>query len=1304
MSELLWTDQPRGLLIELRHLVADRAAGEVDLVAGFLAKRDAAEKQYQEAQAEASARHEKDRADTEVEYTALREAIVAQFQSDHTATEEHYDLVRSEIAARFGEAETTEKKHAQDARWQANAVFEATKVAIDARLKEVQTQLEARQQEIAVMRREAVDLLRRRRQWHETLEARQPTVTLSPDDPLTRSRDLVESARAQLLAVHRQTSSRLFEGLSPPGIVLAICMATTLAAGLAAGGHGWVWLPAGLVAGVGLAAGLLAWLYFASRRQSAQAYWEIRRTWAEAELACAAASQAVEVDSKRKTAQRTAELDSELREADRAFYQAAAELENRRQQALRQSAEEFAAIRSATTARHNGERCELEERYAQRLVEIDALYEGESSAMAHGYRRTTSNRESRFHQDWDAMAARWLDGLDRFGSAAEEMSRSCVRLFPGWEVLARGPWTPPAAVPRGVPLGKLEVRLEDVEGGIPKDFRLAPARTKFSLPVVFPFRDHSLAMLRASGDGRSRAVEAIQAVMLRMLTALPPGKVRFLILDPVGLGENFSAFMHLADFNEQLVASRIWTEGGHIERRLAELTEHMENVLQVYLRNEFQSLQEYNESAGELAEPYRVLVVANFPAGFSELSARRLVSIAASGARCGVYTLLSLDERLPVPREISLAELRRHAIDLAWNGERFVWEHPELGSLPVVLDAPPGPEAFTEIVRRVGHLARDADRIELPFDWVVPEESQWWTADARQGIDVPLGRAGVTKLQHLQLGRGTSQHVLIAGKTGSGKSTLLHVLIVNLAMRYSPDEIELYLVDFKKGVEFKAYAEAELPHARVIAIESEREFGLSVLERLDLELKRRGDLFRQRGVQDLPAYRAAEPGAKLPRAMLIVDEFQELFVEDDRIAQSAALLLDRLVRQGRAFGIHVLLGSQTLAGAYSIPRSTIGQMAVRVALQCSEADAHLILSEENTAARLLTRPGEAIYNDANGLYEGNHPFQVVWLSEDERERHLKRLRDWARTKRGAGPAPIVFEGNLPADPSRNEPLAGLLAASSWPVSCQAPKAWIGSPVAIQDPTVAVLARQAGANLLVVGHQEDSALGILGTGLVSLAAQHPPGVAEGAEGSVPGARFYVLDGTRADAPQAGFWPRVAEAVPHAVKVVGPRQAAGAIAEVAQELARREQTGEEDGPPVYLIVYDLARFRDLRKGEDDFGFARSDENAPPNPARQFRTILHDGPALGIHALVWGDSYNTVTRVLDRQGLEDMELRVAFRMNTADSSSLIDSPVAGQLGVHRAIFDDEGEGRLEKFRPYGPPSAEWLAWVHRQLGCRR
>ena len=107
--------------------------------------------------------------------------------------------------------------------------------------------------------------------------------------------------------------------------------------------------------------------------------------------------------------------------------------------------------------------------------------------------------------------------------------------------------------------------------------------------------------------------------------------------------------------------------------------------------------------------------------------------------------------------------------------------------------------------------------------------------------------------------------MLISGKTGSGKSTLLHVLITNLALRYSPDEVELYLVDFKKGVEFKAYARVAAA-ARAGGGDRERA-GVRPerAERLDAELRTRGDLFRRQGVQDmqgLPRRRSRRPGCR----------------------------------------------------------------------------------------------------------------------------------------------------------------------------------------------------------------------------------------------------------------------------------------------------------------------------------------------------------------------------------------------------------------------------------------------------------
>ena len=156
-------------------------------------------------------------------------------------------------------------------------------------------------------------------------------------------------------------------------------------------------------------------------------------------------------------------------------------------------------------------------------------------------------------------------------------------------------------------------------------------------------------------------------------------------------------------------------------------------------------------------------------------------------------------------------------------------------------------------------------------------------------------------------------------------------------------------------------------------------------------------------------------------------------------------------------------------------------------------------------------------------------------------------------------------------------------------------------------------------------------------------------------------------------------------------------------MATELARREAAGEEDAPPIYLVIFNGGRFRELRRGEDDFSFS-TDRDKPPSPDKQWAEILRNGPAWGVHSLVWCDSYNNVSRMLDRMALREFEMRVAFQMSAADSSSLLDNPAATKLRQHRGLFASEDLGTLEKFRPYGVPTEEWLevdanAAAHRQ-----
>ncbi len=653
----------------------------------------------------------------------------------------------------------------------------------------------------------------------------------------------------------------------------------------------------------------------------------------------------------------------------------------------------------AANENHDGARTAADGWHQQELARIHQSFQADRDRLASELARQEAEKNRQITQCKAEMQTAWTAALDQIRQESDALSEQSRQRFQSWSEILEESWQPPTEIPEGIRIGSYVLDLNRMPRGLPSEAELRPpGEPAFSLPAVLPFPHSPSFVLKTATGGRGEAVAVQQAALLRLMSSLPPATVRLTICDPVGLGEPFSAFMHLADYDELLITNRIWTETAHIEEQLAKLTEHLENVFQKYLRNEFETIEEYNQKAGEVAEPYRILVVAGFPQGFSERAAQRLASIASSGPRCGVYLLMSVDTRQQMPRGFQLSDVEANATVFRWDQGSFVTD--EFGNAPVPLlpDPPPEPAEFTNLVRKLGDLSRSIRRVEVPFYRICPGEDRIWKSDSRRTVDVALGRSGATKLQHLALGLGTSQHVLVAGKTGSGKSTLLHVLVTNLALNYSPDEIEFYLIDFKKGVEFKTYATLKLPHARVIAIESDREFGVSVLERLDGILKERGELFREHGVQDIQSFRNNVPDVSMPRILLVVDEFQEFFTEDDRVYQTASLLLDRLVRQGRAFGIHVLLGSQTLGGAYSLARTTISQMAVRIALQCSETDAHLILSEDNTAARLLTRPGEAIYNDANGMLEGNSLFQISWLGDEERDKLLRPLADRARPR------------------------------------------------------------------------------------------------------------------------------------------------------------------------------------------------------------------------------------------------------------------------------------------------------------------
>jgi hypothetical protein len=918
----------------------------------------------------------------------------------------------------------------------------------------------------------------------------------------------------------------------------------------------------------------------------------------------------------------------------------------------------YARLRQATAAADQG--------HAHYLDALQADYRARVQAIGAGF--------------WAGMAAA--------GAAPEAGMPAALR----WAVR---PWTDAAwdayapsndaPLPTALRVGSLAVEgLDDLPALVPLISSHVPGTSQ--APGTFAAHPGHIFL---TGPDPEAARQLLQTLLLRLIVAALPGSVRLLLADPVGAGGNLAAFLRLPALWR---GDKVFARPEELERQLDALDAEIEAIIQTRLQNSYPSVVEYNAAKGELAVPYRVLALADFPAGCSERMAERLLHIARNGPRAGVYLIASLNAAFPPPRNFDLARLTDLGTVLRLTstvgaglapaqgdhtapaqgdhtGSPLRWVVPGGETVPAIADALPLVARVNAWLEAVGQAVPPPP--SLDFQRIVIPEAERWLGNATDGLAAPIGFDSAGQGHDFVLGQTGSvvHHGLIGGITQSGKTNLLHVLITQLALRYPPEELELYLVDFKEGVGFQGYL--TLPHARAVALESEREFGLSVLRRLHDEMEDRGRLFKEREVGSLLEYRR-QTGQRLPRLLLVMDEFQLLFEQEDALTREADRLLEDLVRRGASFGFHLLLSSQspTMAGLHG--SRVYNQMGLRIALRCRAADAQAILGEGNSAVGQLEQPGEAIYNDEMGLKEHNIHIRAAFLPPPARRRYQEVIRDLATGR--TYPPPASFEGRAPARLIANPALLARPDASA--SATAALTAWLGEPIAIRPPTAAVFERYTRSNLIILGGDDAQAAGLLLAGLLSLAAAGAGGV-----------RFAVADFTRLDAPHAGVFGRAAAGLPHAITIAGPRQAGGLLTELLALLERRTAGADAAGPPVFFLIAGLHRWRELRSA-DPYG-------KPSEAAGQLVRLADEGPDAGIHLIAWADGPATLERI-KRGCLGLCDLRVALHLSEEDSQKVVGGKAAAELTEGRGLFrhEDWELGRLEKFKPYALPTDEELA----------
>lgn len=231
----------------------------------------------------------------------------------------------------------------------------------------------------------------------------------------------------------------------------------------------------------------------------------------------------------------------------------------------------------------------------------------------------------------------------------------------------------------------------------------------------------------------------------------------------------------------------------------------------------------------------------------------------------------------------------------------------------------------------------------------LPDMVEWndsYINNSKNGLNIGVGYNGVVGIDLEKY-----PHTFIAGETGSGKSNILKCLIHQSLVK----EYDTILIDFKRGVSFSNFSDS-------VPIYYEYDTTLKIIKEAVEETKRRLDLFRTNGIDNISAYNHVS-GEYLHRKIIFIDELAELLkTRDKEISNILYDSIETLTRLSRAVGIHLIMGIQR-------PDSTIvnGQIknnvSFRVCGRFVDKEPSRIMLGNDTASKLINVKGRFIVKD-----------------------------------------------------------------------------------------------------------------------------------------------------------------------------------------------------------------------------------------------------------------------------------------------------------------------------------------------------
>ena len=836
--------------------------------------------------------------------------------------------------------------------------------------------------------------------------------------------------------------------------------------------------------------------------------------------------------------------------------------------------------------------------------------------------------------------------------------------------------------------------------------------TYLELPCGTAFTDKNFSsIIEYPKNLRDIVVSNLNAMTMQLFMTNVAGKVRFTFISPSDAGEAFASFMRFADVDERLVDTHVWGNSQRIEERLDVLLDRAQTINQDYLRGQYADILEYNQAAGKNAEPLQFLMVVDFPRGFTQAALEKLENIMSNGPKNGIYTILAgevgeLDGSNDANDPRYNAVLQRIVQHLSCyryeNGMLRVpprpssairtghpHANPQVQYLPLQL--PENRVELDDAIETMKKAVYNADRVTITYDDVTSglthQPDRWFRYSDEKGLSVPFALSGANKVLSLELASDAlspKYHTLVTGMIGSGKSTLLHTLIMGLLMKYSPEDVQIYLMDFKDGVEFKVYTEYNLKNFRAISIDTEPEFGLAVLKKIEAEMQERNNIFKQEGCRGLEGYRRemaekGNPHHGMPRTILIIDEFQEAFGRsDDPVMSEAAEIIKRLTLVGRAPAIYLIMATQDIKNAAALPETVYNQFETRIALKSSPDSARIILPDNPMADQLINLDkGVAIFNASAGNKDHNVQCRIAFCSEEEQRALLEQIAQ----KQAAAGFQVTGGTRLllsSIQDDRSNPLShfeetGEIDQNDMSLGY---RLFVGEPLSLENNFHPQLLSRRGKNLLLTGNDQQRArittAFIMGSLLYEMLRQQDTS-------TEPAITLFDLS---SDAPQDDMFGQLVRGLPEKIRVYH----AGDVLDGLDMLEKELPTGRRQ----FVVFFGLNRARRLLIQPDAYTQA---------PREKFVSLLQRGPENNMSFIVWANSAESFLS-LYRDVLPCFEQRLVGGIPEEQIAELIIGQAPANMKPKNAVYFDMDATETPKIRLYDQPTDSWMRQFIRRL----